>query len=446
MRNKGDIEMGLGDVRSSRDGLRESISSARDKSHSVSSNRVVKRRSASDLRDSTSPWIAQRKLSNPLPVRLPSSHGSGIFRRTPDRETPQLFLSSSLTRGYSAPGSPQQGHGNLPSPGLSTLVADTDEPSHTRENTANRGDSTALHGAMGPKRHTTMPVILRETLTDTEATPTPPRLHWKRRKGNDDYFSHIAISPSSPADETATPVRPSGKRRQTTRLRLNFPPPITQHFSHGWPHAGSWQDALYGYYDEDANGNGDLSGMNSATGPSKLVGRTRFQTPEAPEAPDLGSSPVSPTSPTRPERRRRTRRGKRYRQALVPPTPAGLGFVESDRWKEGQGFEDGSNWSAGNQKSRTMDIEGEDGLSRSVTRATVNEKGETTVQKRPWWAFGGGHGQQGPLRKEEAGGWRKRWRRVIFLDARVTIWVRAFNLAVAVALLGKHLKDGLFVC
>lgn len=324
---------------------------------------------------------------------------------------------------------------------MTMLVADTDEPRHLRELTQEK--ASLPRRAMSPKRHLTMPVMPGENLTDSEAMPVSPRLR-SRSKGNESphYFQDLAVPPStSTMNGFFTPTRPQGKRRQSTRPRLNIPPPITQHFAHGWPHAGSWQDALYGYYDEDPNSGPSRKG--SGEGAQKKASRKRFVTREASE---LESAPVSTASPARPKRiRTRSRRTKRYRQALTPPTPAGLGFVTSgEGWKEGRVGGQGFDWNAASRQEPSMDIEEEDGLSRSETRATsnMNEKGkvESPAKKQPWWRIMRGR-QQKPIRKVEEVEWRKRMRRILFLDARLTIWIRAFNLAVVIVLLGTLKRE-----
>lgn len=434
MRRKGDVEMGMGmgNLEVSKGSGSERI--AKERTSSTSTHRILKRRSGSDLKGPAQSSGHNGKLLRPLPIRMPSSQ-SLLFRRN-GREKPHITIASPLVRSNSAPNSPTLGAVEAPSPGLTTLVA-TDEPSHSREST--HEEPTLPRSARSPKRQVSTPIGFRGNLTDSEALPTSPRLRSQRQRtdpGSPGYFGHAPEPPNTPGINGETPAaRRRGKRRQTTRLRLNIPPPISQHFSHGWPHAGSWQDALYGVYDGDQV-NGTPSRKSSAEAVPKKPARNRFATPEAS---DHGSAPISPsTSPARPPRvRTRSRRNKRYRQALVPPTPAGLGFSLSDREKESRVNGHKFDWNV-NQPVRPIsnEIDEEDGLSRSETRTTtMNEKGQVSPPRKSWWAAFRERRQK-PVRRIEEVGWRNKWRRIVFLDARVTIWIRAMNLAVAVVLLG----------
>jgi hypothetical protein len=122
-----------------------------------------------------------------------------------------------------------------------------------------------------------------------------------------------------------------------------------------------------------------------------------------------------------------------------------LGFSPTDRdevpqpaaWKEGRVGEHGFDWGTG----RAGLIEEGDELSRAETRGTMpmtmNEKGGSGRGRRRWWPFGPRDTSKRRMIDED---WRKRWRRILFLDARVTIWIRLVNLAVAVTLLGERVR------
>ena len=430
MRKKGDVEMAMGEVESGRESGKEKTSKRRFRSHSGSSGPFSSRPIASDLKNVSSISVHNNKRLHPLPIRTPSSPGDIIFRRSPGRDLSSFSVQAPLVRSNSAPTSPIQAGVEVPSPGMTTLVADAEEPSDTREST-HKG-SIPLKRVMSPKRHMTLPVIPRANLTDSEVLPGRQSSRMKGRDGKQLFDDTVVLSVSQAANgfgarhglEAST--RPHGRRRQSTRLRLNLPPPITHHFAHGWPHAGSWHDALYGNYDEEQSG----GSRRSSAQPKKPV-PSRLVTPK----PDH-SSPARHDLPQR--AKSKTRRTKRYRQALAPPTPAGLGFAVSDEnWKQGRVNGHAFEWGPGTLPGPSMDIDEEDGLSRSETRATMNEKrdSQAVLPKKPWWVLGLGRGQK-PDRKVEEVEWRKKWRRIVFLDVRVTIWIRAFNLAVVVVLLG----------
>jgi hypothetical protein len=250
------------------------------------------------------------------------------------------------------------------------------------------------------------------------------------------------------------------------RLRINLPPPITQRFSNAWPHAGSWQDALYGYYDETDGITEQREGVRSRRSSAEMaqggdgLRKTSLHssplknrvvpTPE-PENSDMertengdrvsglretGTSPSTPTQPQSAAKKPRRQKVRRYRTALIPPTPAGLGFTPTEReslpaWKEGRidnTNEGGFDWT--NPNGRQRDVNDDD--------LEKNEPGFGRRTPRYFWIFGGNpvHPKGGKTRMVDED-FRKRVRRYIFLDARVTVWIRLINLGVVVGLLGK---------
>jgi hypothetical protein len=482
----------------------------------------------------------QSQTRSGSPSRMPFLH-SGFphtalrfpaqFRSSPKGTAVPLSLDTSprgrMQRSNSAPGSPSVESTSPALPTIATLVsaaaeADPDHPveilseaddhPEPREHESEQEHSQLDADHSGPvlprtrqrpKRQATAPAFsflkrlsdTGENLTDSEAAMfTSPRVRAKAKLSPTEMIqaldrAEISESPlSQTPDGSATPTRPRARRRQTHRLRINLPPPITQHFANGWPHAGSWQDALYGHYDDvstssrqryptgttgsratatpvgsgvvqsgrsshdhfpsaTANGNGSGNTHANGTGTSLPASRSASvldaRPPFTPRASHDGS-PASSPPPAEVERPKRTRtKRRRYRQALVPPTPQGLGFSPTDcdeasqpgAWKEGRVGEHGFDWGAA---GRAGLIEEGDELSRAETSGTVpmtmNEKGGSRRGRRRWWLFGPRDNTKRRMIDED---WRKRWRRILFLDARVTIWIRLVNLAVAVTLLGE---------
>ena len=143
----------------------------------------------------------------------------------------------------------------------------------------------------------------------------------------------------------------------------------------------------------------------------------------------------------------------------MAPTPSGLGFTPSGvgdersgtAWKEGrvnagefdwsgttyQDSPSAENGAAGPDNTLRNKEAGSnaDSLSRQDTPATGKSEGSSNH-----WGF---FASRLKTRKERRqmriveDDWKKRWRRMLFLDARVTIWIRLVNLAVVVAALGK---------
>lgn len=248
-----------------------------------------------------------------------------------------------------------------------------------------------------------------------------------------------------------------------SKLKINLPDQVTQHFAHGWPHAGSWQDALYGYYDEIPKEKGGVNNDDSGKSSTKEVNNQKGSAPRL-ELDIADSNGVTVQTPGRDggsdtgssaPRAQASRRGKpkrrRYRQALAPPTPSGLGFTDAEKghgvgseaWKQGKvgdgefhwgnswngnGVDNGNSNGHGNRHDPNRITEESADLSRSDTKMTATEKMGAVTKKA-------GAKVKGKVVPSD-GDWKQRFRRIMFLDARVTIWIRFANLAVVVCSLG----------
>lgn len=276
----------------------------------------------------------------------------------------------------------------------------------------------------------------------------------------------------------ASPTPPKYKRKASHLLRINLPPPITQHFasnfSNGWPHAGSWQDALYGYYeDEPSNVEKERGSRGDAEplDPHESPGMAPAPPLSSPHEGDVESSGEMPALSTAETKRSKSKRHAKRFQALAPPTPSGLGFsprasiagMDEYPWgqtAQGEGGESQSRQPADAEKdlrfrqdpqrlsqsdrvSKELRTNGDQPqpLSRPDTRATtINTNtesggaGQSTPRGSGWRLFGWHHEDK---RKDLNLSWKERMKRVLFLDARVTIYIRLFNLAVVVVALGK---------
>lgn len=277
----------------------------------------------------------------------------------------------------------------------------------------------------------------------------------------------------------ASPTPPKYKRKASHLLRINLPPPITQHFasnfSNGWPHAGSWQDALYGYYeDEPSNVEKERGSRGDAEplDPHESPGMAPAPPLSSPHEGDVESSGEMPALSTAETKRSKSKRHAKRFQALAPPTPSGLGFsprasiagMDEYPWgqtAQGEGGESQSRQPADAEKdlrfrqdpqrlsqsdrvSKELRTNGDQPqpLSRPDTRATtINTNtesggaGQSTPRGSGWRLFGWHHEDK---RKDLNLSWKERMKRVLFLDARVTIYIRLFNLAVVVVALGKY--------
>ncbi|WVQ65095.1 uncharacterized protein L199_003267 [Kwoniella botswanensis] len=462
------------------------------------------------------------KINNPHQATEPTPPGGGgIVKRT--QGVP--------TRPASAPTSPTV---EAPSPGMTTLVDDTstrlpsNESSHPLQADGAAGEP--LSPRRSNKRQLTAPAFPRffkrndtdeeheplEPLTDTEVIPfatarsrvksslskpvaipgmatsssamsTPNGSSQMIRSGTGESVSNM-----NEAGSSSTPTRPKTKRRSSHMLRIQLPPPITNRFKDGWPHAGSWQDALYGYYEENDNPSAVPYPPTTAVPPRPKSSRSRKSTakmeigdgseenPITPQRRDFGlndtANQVTPDQgaangngngngevDAENTKRTKSRRQKRYRQALVPPTPSGLGFTPSARngegypWNQnsddepaaagpGAGPGEKSNWEAGlAQKEAGGRLNGGENLERQDTMATTTGTLSATTQGRRgsekgWWTTRKERKKQkkmGRKRSREVDSdWRRRYRRMLFLDARVTIWIRLVNLVLVIISLG----------
>ncbi|WVF70860.1 hypothetical protein IAT40_005654 [Kwoniella sp. CBS 6097] len=496
------------------------------------------------------------KLLQPAPIRL-SSTAQNLFRRSMVRhDSPPIVegvvhagtsvggapnmqrTRSAPTRPASAPTSPTV---EAPSPGMTTLVDDRSSRFPSNEGNAPKlsMDGSESNNKRLVRRQLTSPNFPRffrrndsedeplEALTDTEVIQAAR----DKSKGKSTLSRPVAIpgisrsssagvndaTPGTAGDTTpdageSTPTRPKNKRRATHMLRLNLPPPITQHFANGWPHAGSWQDALYGYYEEKP---GSVPASKSRSRKStKNDSDTPALPSDVPAADTIMNSngnDENPSTPQRPEfnvtgpsdemtpttaatglttgtagtagtgqsdrgdisKRSKSRRQRKYRPAMVPPTPSGLGFTprtrdsgepgepseypwaqglhQADNGQGGLGEKGGFDWqtaiaqkelAASNGQNRDQN---ERDLARHDTIATqtgthTSADSEQGRKKRGWWSLGGASHKKRKTEKKKRrkvdSDWRRRYRRMLFLDARVTIWLRLVNLAVVVVLLG----------
>lgn len=246
--------------------------------------------------------------------------------------------------------------------------------------------------------------------------PSFPRLRRLRTDHRSGHVSDSDLPPpklkvhrptSFPSRNDSDPPRP--RRLNTNLLKVQLEP-ISQHFAHGWPHAGSWQDALNGTY-EDGPGEPGLR-------PAKRKDSARDREVSAET---LVAQP-----------RRRTRR-RRYRQALAPPTPKGLGFSPSEEaagWKEGRVNKTEFDWTQPTTSNPSH-------WAPQPTGSTIPEGDELSrVQTRQI--------EEKPKRLgriTEGEDWKVRLKRMMFLDARLTIFLRVMDIAVVATLLGEPKFD-----
>jgi hypothetical protein len=414
-----------------------------------------------------------------------STQSSLLWRRSIGKESPmpQIALnmnmpapsSAPMVRSTSAPSSPMPSC-EPASPGMTTVVGSTDEPRLSESlllSKPNATVSTKRPIAM-PKRQLTAPAFPKfrkrsdqDVHTDAEASGgIGPRAKQREKERMRGSVPDISRHPSEEG-VSAEITRPRTARRQTARLmKIGLPDPITQHFAegwgHGWPHAGTWQDAYYGYYsehhntpDEDAP-SGRRSSQEAAKSSSRRSslnldkrsgrkrrskGHDRYETPEQTDRSMPGSPALNPVGEESPKKKSRRMKSRRYRHAIAPPTPSGLGFTPNGAARDGEGWKEGRydhsngfDWGTTTAHGRGRTIEEADELSRSATRVTSNEKlAPSGTGTRWWWVFKRQKGVQGG---RDDVGLGKKLRRMLFLDARVTIYIRLFNLAVVVVSLG----------
>lgn len=426
-----------------------------------------------------------------VPPDLPIGHRRARSNSAPTSPVTSLvplatILSTEQLRASPAPTPPQ--HAVSPS----STKGDSFFPpvASAAPRTGSDPTSTATPRPAVAKRQATAPVHSRggrgskEPLTDTEVAP---RMVRKRGRTLNPVMLGPSLNDTDQSDAAgsggATPLGPHSversvyARRASTRMRLALPPPVSLHFRENWPHAGSWQDALYGYYDEDSEGGREgyrasklrqSSKVSDKPGKRSSVGSSKVDTPDGQNGitpmPDAATpveiAPSTPKTRTSPHRSK-IRRHRRYRQALVPPTPAGLGFTAQERGEEPEAeagfFDQVSAVKSHEPKDDAASpyFKGGDPVApidtRTTATATAPGSGRTSNEnekpgggfvrepvRRHWWT------RRTPSRMrrvatEETGSkalWRKRLRRVVFLDARVTIYIRLLNLAVVLACLG----------
>ncbi|WVQ85484.1 hypothetical protein IAT38_007649 [Cryptococcus sp. DSM 104549] len=471
-------------------------------------------------------------LQNPRPrITLnPSSSrlSNTLFRRT-SRQDSSLELPPALHRTDSAPARPI----SMPtsptdptdptSPGLTTLVDqqstrlpsnDIPAPSRSLDVSPRRPARRQLTAPAFPRFFKSSRESADEGAEQTDGENGSPAGKGKPKSslGNPSIIAPEGASPTpphrqftssptpmggTPANDEAptpeggnTPSRPKPKRRGSHRLRINLPPPITQHFANGWPHAGSWQDALYGHSEEPwmdvpaKEKRGSRSGTSGSKGRKSSRSRARRASrgaeallalggqPSPAHEGDVESSGEMPSHATKTqeerekdEAKKRSKRAKRF-QAMAPPTPSGLGFTPRTR-EDGTREEDGYPWSAGVAQKEaagagahgsgvtaatlmppSAGANGDGGprnsaelqaeaLARMDTRTTtMNTEGSESTRRGHGWRLFKRSDTSNEKRQDLTGNWRKRYRRMLFLDARVTIWIRLVNLAVVVVALG----------
>ncbi|WVR05684.1 hypothetical protein IAU60_002707 [Kwoniella sp. DSM 27419] len=508
------------------EGASSSRRGSRDKdrmSSKPSSVRNLKRQSGDQSSSQNASSIQIGRMLQPAPIRFPSSQP--FFRLSPfhrdsvagtdqleERKAmpippPMKRTSSAPTRPASAPTSPTM---EEPSPGMTTLV-DHGSRFSSQEDPAPGLSNDGAPARRQARRQLTSPNFPRffrrnegddepvETMTDSEVVRNA-RDQAKRRyllskpiaiPGSSDMEAQDSNHSTPEVAGASTPSnRPKNRRKGTSHmLRINLPPPLSQHFAGGWPHAGTWQDALYGYYDEDSDANMAKSRSRKSTRNDSnalppipaTVSETAAEggpvTPQRPEFAITGPDGVEHT-PTAvasdrlrerdPSRRQKSRRQKRYRPALVPPTPSGLGFTPSRMraeeeteypWTEKSTTIDenavtndnghGATYKEQNESQQRVNVNGghAEDLSRYDTNATQTGTHTTATDSlrgngrrglTGWWT-GRQQAKEAQKRRRrpvDNSDWRRRYRRMLFLDARVTIWIRLVNLAVVVVLLG----------
>ncbi|TYJ55919.1 hypothetical protein B9479_003442 [Cryptococcus floricola] len=460
---------------------------------------------------------------------IKSNHGNES--QTFGRRKPPLKRMDSAPAATSSPTSPV--FPSSPSPGLTTLV---DQPLRDPQapivlgGEVSGASPTASPTRRTARRQLTAPAFPRffrsrdtgtgdEQSEETDHEPSPfarprPRSTLTSTSIPDPAQTNFNLTPGQdPNDPSNSPGALKYKRKGSHRLRINLPPPLTQHFANnfqnGWPHAGSWQDALYGYYEEPqkmrqgstpAGGfafgvteEGAAGAGTASEGEGGSRKKKKKERRKSSKAPGIQSIPPSPhegdiessaeqQQPVTAGGSKRTKAKKQKRfEAMVPPTPSGLGFTPRHSgeglgeypWNGMNGENDrmgGSGEKAGNEANEEKlradqprgnalallhpdpaHLRNNANLARHTSRATITD---TTVDEHGsnssafGYSRGGRNGfrlfgkRQRPNEKrmDLNLSWRKRWKRVLFLDARVTIWVRLINLIVVVIALGLSIQ------
>lgn len=443
---------------------------------------------------------ATTRLFHPRPFRVaPSAFG----RRSSEQSGPPAFqvggeVAPEMARSNSAPISPVTGSPPRHIP-ISLSGTDTPPPAgahmsspETRRPSADKSDAPDVSPRRPTMRHLMSMPIRRSSmdgnLTDSEVLPASPR---KRalQKHLWDYMSRVPEEGHHPPhDLSDTTGTPSGKKRMNAQnLRIRLPPPITQHFVNGWPHAGSWQDALRngGMFDDDLArhsretptnglptglvpplpttqsddglaahsrlsrdidagqaGSTDTDGTNTgAATPRHPVRPSAHHRTSAPP-PTRSSSEAPYYTPSarssKQHAKRRTKKSKpgRYRPTVqIPPTPGPHGYGRSlelgaHDWGHNETVQPAAdpNTNPFDRLDHFDHIDEELSLSPQQTRS---EKGKGN------WGLLSRFRRKRPRTAYDDLTWRQRFRRMLLLDARVTIYIRLWNLATVVVLLGE---------
>ena len=444
----------------------ESRRSSRDKENSATPASSIKKGRRKDINK------LDPNTQNKPRLRQGSLQPSALlWRRSAGRDIdpiPLMLQPAPMIRSNSAPSSPiitANPHLPMPNP-LSTVKSRREEVDGDLAvlSTPDRPVSKQRPIAMARRQFTapTAPRFMRRSdqdiHTDTEtAGATLPRAKQREKLQGVSTPRSSSLVGGNTEEGSSTPNRPKGRRMNTARLRIGLPDPITQHFAEGWqkgwPHAGTWQDAYYGYYSEQPSDSNPAAARKRPSSSRKnsesdAMVKNRQLTKSNQTDPIVNPNRSDRSLPTSPERkpretvtRRKTRRTRRYRQALAPPTPSGLGFTPNglergnERWKEGRvGVEEnGFDWGGGTHPTGRID-EGDE-LARGP--GVVDEKSSQRESvKRKWWQLGKKRKMLQDGRVEPIS-WKKQMRRMLFLDARVTIYIRLFNLVIVVVSLGE---------
>lgn len=320
-----------------------------------------------------------------------------------------------------------------------------------------------------------------ENYTDSEATMlASPRLRARQRLFGLDTSG---LSGGRGAEEgTGTPASANSasrmRRLNAQHLKIRIPPEMKQHLKQGF-HAGPWQDALrYGTLDSDdmhdsyfesrqshrnsdplagfSNGpkmraaslDGHAGALYSGVPPTPAStkssnGRSLPMNGQSVPASDAYETPDRLRKEDREERKRR-KKYKRYQpQTMQPPTPGVLPLpMLAPGEKKVLSRE---NWGTANNGLPPPDPENNpfdrlNPFDRIDEERSFSSPHDVILEKQhsrswaPWWL--------GCCRRRRAHApvddldWRKKMRRMLFLDARITIYIRLVNLGMAATLLG----------
>ncbi|GMK60038.1 hypothetical protein CspeluHIS016_0902550 [Cutaneotrichosporon spelunceum] len=437
---------------------------------------------------------AASRIFHPRPLRQTWMRGSTDIVEPPQAED----IDSRSTSAPDPEELPNNKDVTLNSPQLNDDAGDHNAIDHgaCHETDTPRASMT---GRPKPKRFLSMPQRRSQddaALTDSE-TITLSRMRAKQRlwpalhRPLTEEDGNEVAAESDTAAEAA--VRPRHRRINTQNLRLRIPANVSEHFAGGWPHAGSWQHALhYGLMDEDekprrhsmeppnvdrhrdnggnalveepdnispqdgsthadegANGPVSAHGHSESVHRRHVVGHVHTSSVHSRSSVhghghghglrtsmnDADSSTSKPRTklhldlsnldaPPRAQRKSRSRRTRRYRPALMPPTPRAhvLSFNQSRTVIE--------NW--GDNARPTPDPD-TNPFDRVNPFDRIDEECPYSDDARSEKV--GMFGRRRSVRPLDRLDRRNRLRRMLFLDARVTIYIRFFNLGIAVTLL-----------